>query len=86
MKSNISGTSVTIGGVVLGNVIASEKIIILSTGLVLGDIITREIKADEGALINGRVITCRTEQSWQLAIASYNDERAISEALVKHGA
>jgi len=39
MRSNISGTAITIGGVVYGNVIASESLVILGTALVLGDIV-----------------------------------------------
>src|SRR5215469_8201297 len=53
MKSNVSGTLVTVGGVVIGNILASERLVILQTGLVLGDIITRRIQADEGCLIHG---------------------------------
>ncbi|MCL1930420.1 MAG: polymer-forming cytoskeletal protein, partial [Treponema sp.] len=54
MKGNVSGTAITIGGVVCGNVIAEESLVILSTALVLGDIITRRIQADDGCLLHGR--------------------------------
>jgi cytoskeletal protein CcmA (bactofilin family) len=67
IKSNISGTSITIGGVVYGNVLASERLIILSTGLVLGDIVTRRIQADDGCLVHGRVTVCRTNEKWDQA-------------------
>jgi cytoskeletal protein CcmA (bactofilin family) len=83
MKSNVSGTSVTIGGVVYGNVLASEQLIILSTGLVLGDIITRRIQADEGCLVHGRVSVCLTEESWNRALAEYRDIQGIKSALPK---
>jgi cytoskeletal protein CcmA (bactofilin family) len=82
MKSNIQGTFVTIGGVVFGNVIASEKIVVLSTGLVVGDIISRHIKADEGALLHGRVIICTSLEQWQSTINSYHDEMTIRKAVV----
>jgi cytoskeletal protein CcmA (bactofilin family) len=68
IKSNISGTSITIGGVVYGNVLASERLIILSTGLVLGDIVTRRIQADEGCLVHGKVTVCKTDEKWDQAI------------------
>jgi cytoskeletal protein CcmA (bactofilin family) len=83
MKSNVTGTSVTIGGVVYGNVLASEQLIILSTGLVLGDIITRRIQADEGCLIHGKVSVCPTEESWKAALAEYRDIQGIKSALPK---
>lgn len=81
MKSDITGTNVTIGGVVKGNIIASERVTILSTGLVLGDIITRRIQADNGSLIHGKVIVCRSEDQWDNTIREYKDARGIQSAL-----
>jgi cytoskeletal protein CcmA (bactofilin family) len=81
MKSNVSGTSITVGGVVCGNIIASEQIIILSTGLVLGNIITRRIQADEGCLIHGKVSVCPDEKRWSKALAEHRDFQGIRPAL-----
>ena len=59
MKGNISGTTVTVGGVVYGNILASERIIILNTALIRGDVITRRIQADNGCLVHGKITVCR---------------------------
>ena len=79
MKSNVNGTMVTVGGVVFGNIIASERLIILSTGLVVGDIITRRIQADEGCLIHGQVKVCRSDEAWNQAVNKYRDFGAFKE-------
>jgi len=81
MKSNITGTSVTVGGVVFGNVLASERIVILATGLVMGDIITRRIQADDGCLIHGRVRVCKTDDAWNRALSEYRDVTRLRESL-----
>ncbi|MDR2110837.1 MAG: polymer-forming cytoskeletal protein [Spirochaetaceae bacterium] len=81
MKSSISGTSITIGGVVYGNVLASERLIILSTGLVLGDIITRRIEAAEGCLIHGRVTVCQSDEKWEKAITEHRDAQGVKSVL-----
>ena len=81
MKGNVSGTAITIGGVVYGNVIASESLVILSTALVLGDIITRRIQADEGCLIHGKVLVCPDEENWSNAVSEYRDAEGIKSAL-----
>jgi len=81
MKSNISGTFVTVGGVVFGNVLASERIVVLATGLVMGDIITRRIQADEGCLIHGRVRVCKTDEAWNRAVSEYRDVTRLRESL-----
>lgn len=75
MRSSIKGTTVTIGGVVDGNVLASERLIVLPTALILGDITTRRIEAGEGCLIHGRVRVCQTEESWERAVSEYRDKR-----------
>jgi cytoskeletal protein CcmA (bactofilin family) len=81
MLGNISGTAVTVGGVVYGNILASERISILDTGLVLGHIITRRIQADEGCLIHGRVTVCQSSEAWDKAVAEYRDAQGVQSAL-----
>jgi cytoskeletal protein CcmA (bactofilin family) len=68
MKSNVSGTSITIGGIVYGNIHASERVIVLSTALILGDIVTRRIQADDGCLIHGKVMVCQSVEQWDKTI------------------
>ncbi|MDR0376751.1 MAG: polymer-forming cytoskeletal protein [Spirochaetaceae bacterium] len=81
MKSNISGTSITIGGVVRGNIQATEQVVILSTALVVGDIITRRIRADEGCLIHGRVMVCTSDDKWNQAVSESEDTLMVKSAL-----
>jgi cytoskeletal protein CcmA (bactofilin family) len=81
MKSNVAGTAITIGGVVYGNVIASESVLVLSSALVLGDIITRRIQADEGCLVHGKVRVCVDEESWKRALSEHRDAQGIKSAL-----
>lgn len=81
MKSDVTGTSVTIGGVVIGNVIASERLIVLSTALIMGDVITRRIQADEGCLIHGHVWVCPAGDLWEKVLAEYRDAQGLHSAL-----
>ena len=81
MKSDVRGTAITIGGVVYGNVIAAESLVVLSTALVLGDVITRRIQADEGCLIHGKVLVCPSEKSWDDAVSNYRDAQGVKSAL-----
>jgi cytoskeletal protein CcmA (bactofilin family) len=81
LYSAVSGTVVTIGGVVQGSVLASERLTVLSTAIVLGDIITRRIQADEGCLIHGRVRVCATAEAWDQAVSEYRDAQGVKSAL-----
>ena len=79
MKSNVSGTTITIGGVVCGNVLASEGLVVLATGLVRGDIITRRIRADDGCLIHGRVKVCSNDEAWDNAVTDHHEMAAFAK-------
>ena len=81
MKGNVTGTNVTIGGVIYGNIIADGHLIILSTALIIGDIITRRIQADDGCFINGRVTVCPTDEVWTKTMSEYQDAQGIKSAL-----
>jgi cytoskeletal protein CcmA (bactofilin family) len=86
LKSNVVGSFITIGGVVYGNIMASECLVIRSTGLVLGDILTRRIQADDGCMVHGRIIVCKDEYRWQQAFAEYQDTQLVRQVLAKGGA
>ena len=48
--------TVVVGGVLRGEIVSTEKVIILSTGLVLGNISTPRLIVEEGVIFNG---SCR---------------------------
>jgi cytoskeletal protein CcmA (bactofilin family) len=53
----------------------------LSTAVVIGDIITRRIQADDGSFINGRVAVCINDESWAKTTSEYQDAQGIKSAL-----
>ena len=81
VKGNVTGTNVTIGGVVYGNIISDGHLVILSTAVIIGDIITRRIQADDGSFINGRVVVCLNDESWIKTTSEYQDAQGIKSAL-----
>lgn len=81
IKGNVMGTNITVGGVVCGNIIADGHLVILSTAVVIGDIITRRIQADDGSFINGKVVVCTNDESWAKTTSEYRDAQGIRSAL-----
>jgi cytoskeletal protein CcmA (bactofilin family) len=55
VKANLLARSVTISGAVIGNVMAVEKVDLLATGSIAGDITTPRFAMAEGATVTGRV-------------------------------
>jgi cytoskeletal protein CcmA (bactofilin family) len=58
ITGDIEGHDILIAGIVNGNIHASERIRITSTGRVFGDIFTKTLVIDEGASFKGN---CRTD-------------------------
>ena len=78
MRSSITGTNITIGGVVDGNILASERLVVLPSALIIGDIFTRRIEAGNGCIIHGKVRVCQSEDSWERAKSEFRDKRPAS--------
>jgi cytoskeletal protein CcmA (bactofilin family) len=54
VKTNISATSVVVEGLVIGNITASRRILLLATARVLGDLKTPELIIQDGVILEGR--------------------------------
>jgi cytoskeletal protein CcmA (bactofilin family) len=54
VKTNIMATSVVVEGLIIGNISASRRILLLSTARVLGDIKTPELIIQDGVILEGR--------------------------------
>ncbi len=57
-ECTVHAGTVVIGGVVRGNIFASERVVILSTGVVLGNIQAPRFIVEEGVVLHG---TCKVE-------------------------
>ena len=55
-RCNIYAETTVVGGIVEGNIFCSEKLIVLSTGMVLGSIASPRLVVEEGVILNG---SCR---------------------------
>jgi cytoskeletal protein CcmA (bactofilin family) len=54
VKTNITATSVVVEGLIIGNVTANRRILLLSTARVLGDLKTPELIIQDGVVLEGR--------------------------------
>jgi len=52
-ECTITAATIVIGGVVKGNIISSEKVIVLSTGMVIGNVTTPRLIVENGVILNG---------------------------------
>ena len=52
-RCTIQGDTVVVGGVLKGDIAATEKVIILSTGMVIGNISAPRLVAEDGVVLHG---------------------------------
>ncbi len=84
-KCSIRAGTVVVGGVVKGDIRADKKVVILSTGMVLGNIKTRRLLVEEGVVLNGRCTVLREtadEQKVQ-GLESRGDETSHQESNIE---
>ncbi len=55
VKTNIFAKRVVIAGTLIGNTIATEEVILLETGRILGDITAPVVHVKEGVVVEGRI-------------------------------
>lgn len=53
-QCSIHAGTVVVGGVVKGDIISTEKVVVLSTGMVIGNISTPRLMVEDGVVLNGR--------------------------------
>ncbi len=68
-ECTIKAQTVVIGGVVKGDIISDDKVVILSTGMLIGNIAAPRLIAEEGVILDG---VCK--------ILSGNSEEQVSES------
>ncbi len=60
--TDIKARVVVIGGTVRGNIFASERVIMLSTGRMYGNIITPSLVMEDGVVFDGNCIINKTQE------------------------
>ncbi|MBR1912810.1 MAG: polymer-forming cytoskeletal protein [Treponema sp.] len=83
IRGNISAKSMTIGGIVCGNLHAQNAIHLLSTSAVIGDIQARKLQADENVIIHGHCICISEENSYNEALSNWQNTQAVTSKIVK---
>lgn len=78
-ECSIHAGTVVVGGVVKGDIYSTEKVVVLSTGMVIGNISTPRLLVEDGVVLNGRckIISFRDKkrkQEKEYTNSSYTSE------------
>jgi len=62
VKANLNARSVLVGGTIVGDVMATERVQIQSTGVLLGDIVTPRLVIHDGGMLRGKADVAGTRE------------------------
>ncbi|MFW6137594.1 MAG: bactofilin family protein [Spirochaetota bacterium] len=75
VKTNIKASSVVVEGILIGNIEATNRVLLLPTSRILGDIQTPELIIQNGTILKGRcTISHNSEQDAKELIYSLYDQ------------
>ena len=79
IRGNVKAKSVIVGGIVLGNIEASQSIKVLATSAVIGDIVSHKVQVEQNAIIHGHFISIKDEQRLSKISDEYLQALAIKQ-------
>jgi cytoskeletal protein CcmA (bactofilin family) len=82
IRGNITANSAIISGIVLGNITAKEGIQMLSSSAVLGDVITKNLRLEETAILQGHCISLKNEENYTKEAKEYLETKSIRDRAV----
>lgn len=83
IRGNITSVTAVIGGIVEGNIFSSEKLKILNSASVIGDIMTKRLQVEENVLLHGHCISIKNEKDFEKAQAQHANEVSIRSKMTK---
>jgi cytoskeletal protein CcmA (bactofilin family) len=78
VHGNVTARSAIIGGLVVGDILAPERIQLFSTSTVIGDIVTRRVEIAEQVAFHGHCISLRKGEEFDAACADWSTKKTIS--------
>lgn len=78
IRGSVTARSAIVIGIVEGDILAPESVHLFSSAVVLGDVISRRIKAEEKVVIEGYCVSVENQEAFEDAKRQWLDRRAIS--------
>ena len=83
IRGNVNAKVAIIGGIVLGDVSASESVKLLSSSTVIGDVITRHVQIDDKVILHGHCIAVSNESAYEEKTEKYLDSKAVRSKVIR---
>ena len=82
IRGNVTSKAAIIGGIVIGDVCASESVRLLTSSAIIGDIVTRRIQIEDKVIFQGHCIAVDDEPSFNEKTERFLDEKAVRSKVI----
>ncbi len=82
IRGDLTAKSVIIGGIIKGNIKATESVKILSDAAVIGDVLSHKVQIDGSAIIHGHCISIKEDTEYSRTSGEYLQSKAIKEKVI----
>lgn len=82
IRGDLTAKSVIIGGIIKGNIKATESVRILSDAAVIGDVLSHKVQIDGSAIIHGHCVSIKDDTEYSRASGEYLQSKAIKEKVI----
>ncbi|MGN0729821.1 bactofilin family protein [Treponema sp.] len=84
IRGNIKAKSVTvIGGIVLGDIVSPDFVKLLSSSVIIGDIQTHRLIAEEDVIVHGHCVSLSESEEFNAAVSRQENLKAISSMSIR---
>ncbi len=77
VRGNIHAAAVSVGGMVQGDIIAPDYVVILSSGMVIGSVLTKKLRVDDDVILHGFCSAAGDQESFDEAEKKYHNRQAL---------
>lgn len=82
IQGNVKSKTIIIGGIILGNVFATDNVKLLSGAVVIGDVISHKVQIEDSAVIHGHCISLKNEELFEKTSNDYLQKKAIKDRIL----
>ncbi|MCR4736487.1 MAG: polymer-forming cytoskeletal protein [Treponema sp.] len=79
IRGNITAKAVVVGGIIIGSINAVKSVRLMSSSIVIGDILTHELQIDENVIFHGHSISIKNDEKYKSVSEKFLQSKAIKE-------
>lgn len=77
IRGTVRAASVSVGGIVQGDIIAPDYVIILSSAMVIGSVLTKKLRVDDDVILHGFCSATGEQSNFEEAEKKYLNKQAL---------